>query len=101
MLSKTASTILKLMDRSVYRPFLWWIVISAVLLTLCHHQKRERDASIRFVVTLEGRKEAPSYRAELNGTPYESGDRSGLGKKTIMISADDGEPFVTNVFVWY
>jgi hypothetical protein len=85
----------------IFRPLLLWFIISVVLLAWRHHQQQERQAAIRFTVSIEGRSGRPFYHAELNRRPFDSGEHSGLGRKALTIRADDAEPFVTNVFVWY
>jgi tetratricopeptide (TPR) repeat protein len=85
----------------VLRPLLCWFFFSAVLLVWRYHQQQERKATLQFSVTIENRKERPFYRAELNGTHFNPGEHSGLGRKTLNISAADAESFSTNLFVWY
>jgi hypothetical protein len=85
----------------VFRPLLCWIVISTGLLALRHHQQQERKATILFAVSVEGRTGQPPYEAELNQLHFEAGKHSGLGQKKLTIRANDTDPFVTNVFVWY
>jgi tetratricopeptide (TPR) repeat protein len=85
----------------VFRPLLWWAILSLVLLTWQFHRRREQQASIKFMVSMEGRTSRPAYRAELNDLPFDSGRHSGLWRKKLTIEAEDAESFTTNFFVWY
>ncbi len=85
----------------VFRPLLWWMVVSFALLALRHHQQQERKATIQFAVSIDGRTGQPPYDAELNQLRFDAGQHSGLGQKKLTIRANDADPFVTNVFVWY
>jgi hypothetical protein len=85
----------------VFRPLLGWFVVTLVLLVWRNHQTQERQATIQFAVSLEGRAGRPDYRAKLNHVPFDSGGHSGLGRKQLTIEANDAETFVTNVFVGY
>ncbi len=64
------------------------------------HTSRAREATVRFTVSIES---SPKlfYSARLNGSPYQAGDRCGLGSKTLVLEGPDTEPFRTNLFVWY
>jgi hypothetical protein len=85
----------------VFRPLLGWFIVSLVLLLWRNHQTQERNATIQFAVSLEGRAGRPQYEAELNGTAFEASSHSGLGRKQLRIAAPDAETFVTNLFVGY
>jgi hypothetical protein len=85
----------------VFRPLLCWFVVSLVLLLWRNHQTQERNATIQFAVSLEGRAGRPPYQAELNGIAFEANTHSGLGRRQLRIAAPDAETFVTNVFVGY
>jgi hypothetical protein len=85
----------------VFRPLLGWFVVTAVLLVWRNHQQQEQRATIQFAVSLEGRAGRPDYQAKLNHSPFDAGGPSGLGRKQLIIEANDAEPFVTNVFVGY
>jgi hypothetical protein len=87
--------------RKVFRPLLGWFVVTVVLLVWRNHQTQERDATMQFAVSLEGRAGRPQYEAELNGAAFEASGHSGLGHKQLRIAAPDAEMFVTNVFVGY
>jgi len=64
------------------------------------HTSRARKATIQFTVSIEG-SPVYFYSARLNGSPYRSDERCGLGSKSVVIEAPDAEPFQTNVFAWY
>ena len=85
----------------VIRPLLCWLILSFGLVAWRYHWRQERKATIQFTASIEGRKERPSYRAELNHFQFEAGNHSGLGRKELTVRADDAEPYVTNLFVWY
>lgn len=85
----------------MWRVFVGWFVLSCGLLAWRHHQQEEKRATLQFTVFVEGRTERPLYHAELNELRYDSGERSGLGRKQLTIQTDGAEPFVTNFFVWY
>jgi hypothetical protein len=85
----------------VFRPLLGWFVVTVVLLGWRNHQTQERQSTIQFAVSLEGRAGRPHYQARLNHIPFDSGSYSGLGRKRLTIEANNAETFVTNVFVGY
>ncbi len=85
----------------VFRPLLAWLALSALLLGWRYHSEQKRTATITFTVSVEGRTGQPSFRTELNQTPFEVGQPSGLGQKALNISAPDAETLSTNIHVGY
>jgi hypothetical protein len=87
--------------RRAFRPLLWWAVTSAVFLLLQFHYTHSARAKLRFSVSMEGRAGEIAHNITLNQLPYRPGEKSGVGWKTLIIQAEDAEPFETNCFVWY
>lgn len=84
-----------------FRSIVAWAFLSFVLLAWQYHRRQDRQATIRFTVSVEGKAVGSKYRAELDQSVFEAGSHSGLGRKRLTIRATDAEPFTTNLFVWY
>lgn len=97
-MSYVASVISK---QALFRPFVCWLVVSAMLVVWRHHRQQEHAATIQFTVSIEGRNGLASHEAKLNQFHFDSGQRSGLGRKKLTVRANDAEPYSTNLFVWY
>jgi hypothetical protein len=81
-------------------PLVLCVFVFSSILGWLYHSSRARQAAINFSVRIDGTP-APFYRASLNGSPYQSGQSSGLGSKTLYIEAENAEPFRTNLHIWY
>lgn len=85
----------------VFRPVLWWIVVSSLLLGWRFHYTRAARATIRVTVSLEGSPRLVFPKILLNGESYSAGAPSGLGRRALRVSAPGYESFETNAFIWY
>jgi len=83
------------------RPVYFWIAASSLLFLWRHHEIQARKATIQFTVSMEGRRGEIFHQVTLNGRPYRSGERSGVGWKKLVVQAQDAVPFEAELFVWY
>src|SRR5690348_3775496 len=87
--------------RRVLRPLGWWLVLVLVLFAIRTHQRLSDETRLKFSVTLAGRELMIGATASFDQRGIESGERIPLGWHTFTISHPKGEPFLTNLFVWY
>lgn len=92
---------MSLKSQGSFQPLLWWFAVSSPLLLWQHHRTASSDARIQFTVSMEGRAGPVSANATLNGLPYQAGSPCGIGRKVLVVRAENSEPFETNRFVWY
>lgn len=85
----------------LFRPVLWWAVVSSLLFLWRFHYRHAAQATLRFTISLEGRTERPAPEGVLNGRYYRAGEPSGVGWRALRVQVPDYEPFATNRFVWY
>ena len=86
--------------KHVLRPLLWWLILVLVLYGIRTHQRLMETTRIDFTVTMQGQ---PQYEASttFDGKPIISGQKIPLGNHTFTVTLPKGEPFSTNLFVWY
>jgi tetratricopeptide (TPR) repeat protein len=84
----------------VLRPLFWWLILVLVLYGIRTHQRLMEKTRLEFTVTMQGQ---PHYEAvtTFDGKPIISGQKIPLGNHTFAVSLLKGEPFSTNLFVWY
>jgi hypothetical protein len=81
--------------RRMFRPLLWWLVASSLFFLAQFHRTQARKATLRFTVSMEGRSGQIIHEAKVNGSPYEAGKPSGVGRKGLVVQAADAESFET------
>src|SRR5665213_3538666 len=83
-----------------FRPIFWWIILVLVLYGIRTHQRLMEETRLVFTVTMQGQ---PHYHAStsFDGKPINSGQNISLGNHTFVVTGPKGEPFSTNMFVWY
>ncbi len=86
--------------KHVLRPLFWWLILVLVLFGIHTHQRLMEQTRLVFTVTMEGQ---PHYEASttFDGIPATSGQKIPLGSHTFRVTLTKGEPFSTNLFVWY
>jgi len=86
--------------KHVLRPLLWWLILVLVLYGIRTHQRLMETTCLEFTVTMQGQ---PHYEASttFDGKPAISGQKIPLGNHTFAVTLSKGEPFSTNLFVWY
>ena len=86
--------------KHVLRPLLWWLILVLVLYGIRTHQRLMETTRLEFTVTMQGQ---PHYEASttFDGKPIVSGQKIPLGNHTFAVTLPKGEPFSTNLFVWY
>jgi tetratricopeptide (TPR) repeat protein len=86
--------------KRVLRPLLWWFLLVLVLYGIHTHQCLMEKTRLVFTVTMEGQ---PRYDAvaTFDGKPATSGQKIPLGNHTFSVTLAKGDPFTTNLFVWY
>jgi hypothetical protein len=86
--------------RRVLRPLSWWLLLVLVLFGIHTHQRLMEKTRLEFTVTMQGQ---PHYEASttFDGKPIVSGQNISLGNHTFIVTLAKGEPFSTNLFVWY
>ncbi|MGO8697796.1 MAG: PEGA domain-containing protein [Limisphaerales bacterium] len=82
------------------RPIFWWLILVLVLYGIRTHQRLMEETRLVFTVSIQGQ---PHYDAStsFDGKPIKSGQNISLGNHTFVITLPKGEPFSTNMFVWY
>jgi tetratricopeptide (TPR) repeat protein len=86
--------------KHVLRPLFWWLLLVLVLYGIRTHQRLMEKTRLEFTVTMQGQ---PHYEANttFDGKPIVSGQKIPLGNHTFAVTLAKGEPFSTNMFVWY
>jgi tetratricopeptide (TPR) repeat protein len=86
--------------KHVLRPLFWWLILVLVLYGIRTHQRLMETTRLEFTVTMQGQ---PHYEATatFDGTLIISGQKISLGNHTFTVTLPKGEPFSTNLFVWY
>jgi hypothetical protein len=86
--------------KHVLRPLFWWLILVLVLYGIRTHQRLMETTRLVFTVTMQGQ---PHYEASatFDGKPAISGQKIPLGDHTFAITLPKGEPFSTNLFIWY
>jgi hypothetical protein len=86
--------------KHVLRPLLWWLILVLALYGIRTHQRLMEKTRLEFTVTMQGQ---PHYEASttFDGKPIISGQKISLGNHTFAVALPKGEPFSTNLFVWY
>ena len=86
--------------KHVLRPLFWWFILVLVLYGIRTHQRLMEQTRLDFTVTMQGQ---PHFEATttFDGKPIVSGQNISLGNHTFAVTLPKGEPFSTNLFVWY
>jgi hypothetical protein len=86
--------------KHILRPLFWWLMLVLVLYGIRTHQRLMEQTRLDFTVTMQGQ---PHYEASttFDGKPLISGQKIPLGNHTFAAALPKGEPFLTNMFVWY
>ncbi|MGA3268041.1 MAG: PEGA domain-containing protein [Verrucomicrobiota bacterium] len=83
----------------ILRPLLWWLILVLVLFAIHTHERLMEKTRLIFKVTLEG--QAVDAAATLDGKPAMSGQNISLGSHVFAVTHPKGEPFSTNLSIWY
>jgi len=86
--------------RRVLRPLSWWLLLVLVLYGIRTHQRLMEKTRLEFTVTMQGQQHDEAYTT-FDGKPVVSGQKIPLGNHTFAVTLPKGEPFSTNMFVWY
>jgi tetratricopeptide (TPR) repeat protein len=86
--------------KHVLRPLFWWLILVLVLYGIRTHQRLMETTRLEFTVTMQGQ---PHFEATttFDGKPIVSGQKIPLGNHTFAVTLPKGEPFSTNLFIWY
>jgi hypothetical protein len=82
------------------RPLFWWLLLVLVLFAIHTHQRSMEKTRLEFTVTMQGQQHDEAYTT-FDGKPIVSGQKIPLGNHTFAVTLSKGEPFSTNLFVWY
>jgi hypothetical protein len=83
----------------ILRPLFWWLILVLVLYGIRTHQRLMEETRLNFNVTMQG--QAIAAAATFDGKPAFSGQNIPLGNHTFAVRHPKGEPYSTNMFVWY
>jgi hypothetical protein len=83
----------------ILRPLFWWLILVLVLFGIRTHQRLMEKTRLDFSVSLQG--QAIDANAMFDGKPAFSGQKIPLGSHVFMVTHPKGEPFSTNMFIWY
>jgi hypothetical protein len=86
--------------RRVLRPLFWWLLLVLVLFGIHTHQRLMEKTRLEFTVTMQGQPHDEASTV-FDGKPIVSGQNISLGHHTFTVSLSKGEPFSTNLSVWY
>jgi hypothetical protein len=86
--------------KHVRRPLFWWLILVLVLYGIRTHQRLMETTRLEFTVTMQGQSHYEAATT-FDGKPVISGQKIPLGNHTFMVTLPKGEPFSTNLFVWY
>ena len=86
--------------KHVLRPLLWWFLLVLMLYGIHTHQRLMEKTRLVFTVTMQG---LPRYDAvaTFDGERATSGQNIPLGNHTFAVTLAKGDPFTTNLFIWY
>ncbi|MHB8519863.1 MAG: carboxypeptidase regulatory-like domain-containing protein [Limisphaerales bacterium] len=85
-----------------FYPLLAWALGSLLLLAWQWHERGLAGTILVFSVSVDGAASFPDQvSAELDGQPFSTGQRVGLGRARLVLTGQDIEPFGTNLFAWY
>lgn len=83
------------------RPLFWWIILVLVLFGIRTHQRLMQQTRLNFSVLLNGQPPFLEASATLDGKPAFNGQLITLGNHSFTVAHPKGEPFSTNLFIWY
>jgi hypothetical protein len=83
------------------RPLVWWAVLVLCLFAYHTHERLSEQTRIAFTIDLEGKPVGYEASAMLDGRPFVSGQWVAIGSHRFAVSHQKGEPFSTNLFIWY
>jgi tetratricopeptide (TPR) repeat protein len=83
------------------RPLVWWSILVLLLFAYHTHERLSEQTRINFTVDLEGKPVGYEASTTLDGRRVTSGERVSLGSHQFAVSHQKGEPFSTNLFIWY
>jgi tetratricopeptide (TPR) repeat protein len=86
--------------KHVLRPLFWWLILVLALYGIRTHQRLMEKTRLEFSVTMQGQPHDEAYTT-FDGKPIISGQKIPLGNHTFAVTLPKGEPFSTNLFVWY
>jgi PEGA domain len=87
--------------RRVLRPLLWWLLLVLALYGIRTHQRLMEETRLNFNITLAGRVPVFPATATFDGKPIVSGQKIPLGHHQFAVTLPKGEPYSTNLSVWY
>jgi len=83
----------------ILRPLFWWLILVLVLFGIHTHQRLMEKTRLNFSVSMQG--QAIDAAATFDGKPAFSGQNIPLGSHTFAVTHPKGEPYSTNMFIWY
>jgi hypothetical protein len=83
----------------ILRPLFWWLILVLVMFGIQTHRRLMEKTRLDFSVSMQG--QAIVANAMFDGKPAFSGQNIPLGSHVFVITYPKGEPFSTNLFVWY
>lgn len=83
------------------RPLLWWLLLVLVFFGIRTHQRLSEQTRLQFTVSMSGRSLFTGALVQLDGQPFESGERISIGSHRLVITNPKTEAFSTNLFIWY
>jgi tetratricopeptide (TPR) repeat protein len=87
--------------RRVLRPLAWWLLLVLVLFAIRTHQRLMERTRLDFTVSLAGNTIFPEPVAMLDGKEAYNDQLVSLGNHQFTVTHPKGEPFATNLFIWY
>ncbi|MEI6075167.1 MAG: PEGA domain-containing protein [Verrucomicrobiota bacterium] len=85
----------------VLRPLAWWFLLVLVLFAHHTHQRWMEKTRLLFNPTLAGQHLFPEITATLDGQPIYNNQNLSLGRHRFVLQHPKGEPYETNLFIWY
>jgi len=83
------------------RPLFWWVLLVLVFSGIRTHQRLSEQTCLIFTVSMSGQPMFTGALTQLDGQPFQSGQRISIGPHQLMITNPKAESFFTNLFIWY
>jgi tetratricopeptide (TPR) repeat protein len=83
------------------RPFLWWIVLVALLFAKRTHERLSEQTRLSFTATLQRQPVSDEVTASLDSQRITSGDHISIGSHQFTITHPKADRFSTNFSFWY
>jgi hypothetical protein len=83
----------------ILRPLIWWLILVLVLFGIHTHERLMEKTRLNFSVSMQG--QPIDAAATFDGKSALSGQNIPLGNHTFAVTNPKGEPFSTNMFIWY